>query len=154
MIHDGGAGTAGRCGWMCQTNMCNLVVRKGGCYLFSSGRSPSSEILRGNGAGGGTHTPTAHKRITAFDPTMASPMCVGTSILDTGARKASVAGPAEAQAGVPGMFGLPNVANVSMLLSLSCSVCQLLRRQTTVAVRVCHLVQSAWDQSESKCEKC
>ena len=49
---------------------------------------------------------------------MASSMCaVGTSILDTGARKASAAGPAaEGQAGVPGMFGLPNVANVSMCL--------------------------------------
>lgn len=48
---------------------------------------------------------------------MASSMCaVGTSILDTGARKASVTGRAtEGQDGVPGMFGLPNVANVSVL---------------------------------------
>lgn len=46
---------------------------------------------------------------------MASPMCaVGTGILDIGTRKASAEGPAsEGQAGVPGMFGLPNVANVS-----------------------------------------
>ncbi|CAM9450954.1 unnamed protein product [Ectocarpus sp. 8 AP-2014] len=48
---------------------------------------------------------------------MASPMCVGTNILNTGARKASAAGPAEAQAGVPGMFGLPNVANPAAFCS-------------------------------------
>lgn len=49
---------------------------------------------------------------------MASSMCaVGTSILDIGTRKASAEGPAtEGQAGVPGMFGLPNVANVSVCL--------------------------------------
>lgn len=43
---------------------------------------------------------------------------VGTGILDIGARKAAVTGPAtEGLAGqdVPGMFGLPNVANVSVL---------------------------------------
>lgn len=52
--------------------------------------------------------------------TMASSMCaVGTSILDIGTRKASAEGPAtEGQAGVPGMFGLPNVANVSFCLLL------------------------------------
>lgn len=48
---------------------------------------------------------------------MSSSMCaVGSSILDTGARKAAAAGPAidgQAGNGVPEMFGLPNVANVS-----------------------------------------
>lgn len=87
--------------------------------FFLLGGAPFPKSLERRTAG---EKHTTAPRSTAFDPTMASPMCVGTSILDTGARKASAAGPAEAQAGVPGMFGLPNVANVSVLY-LSCSVC-------------------------------
>lgn len=58
-------------------------------------------------------------------------MCsaVGTGILDIGVRKAAVTGPAtEGLAGqhVPGMFGLPNVSNVSSLGNGRAAVSQFL----------------------------
>lgn len=69
-------------------------------------------------------------------------MCgaVGTSILDIGSRKGAAAGPlGEGQEGhhVPGMFGLPNVGNVSLQrLVVSAAVAPLISHVTLLVLFV------------------